>query len=103
MSPLLKEFLATVIRYGLTIVLARLEHAGVLTSDQVTRMAGPFAADILAWLVVLLPLAWGLRAKYVGFLKRLAARALPSHSSQAAIDDRAKDPDIKAQAFSKNP
>lgn len=99
MSPLVSEFIGAIIRWALTVFLTWLATHGVLTSEQVERMANPFTAHLLAGAAVALPLAWSLRAKWVGRLKLLAAQLLPAHATEDDIKVLAKEPEIKARAF----
>lgn len=90
MGPLLLEFLAVVLRWGITTIFAVLVDRHVLSSAAGDHFSTEFGKHALYLAGLLLALGWGLVAKYRGRIRFLTALHSPSGTSEEDVNRQVK-------------
>ncbi len=88
MNPLFAEFLAVLLRWGLTSLGAYLVSHHAMTADQADRFSNAIVEHVLLWAPGALALLWALVAKYRGRVKFLTALDAPAGTTENGIDVR---------------
>lgn len=99
MTELMKDFLGAIFRWALTIVFTWLVSKGVIAAADADKFIGGFAAELVGYVVVALPLLWSFWQKIQARLHAKAAlavapgdaAAVPTRKAEFSVMDAFKD------------
>jgi len=91
MSTLFQDFLGSVFRWALTLVLAWFVQHNVISADAAEAYASGFAKELVGLLVMALPLGWSFWQKFRAKQAFEAARATHMNASDDTVAAKMKE------------
>lgn len=88
MNPMVTEIIGSVVRWGITALVALLAGKSLLTPEQSAKLSSPEVILYVTGIVV--PLAWSIYQKYVSRQKLLTGLASPNGTTEAEVEQQVK-------------